>query len=48
LAQHAGPHGVVPFGQQQLVAGSEHDPSQQPVPQRLVFGGHPHVPVDAF
>ena len=32
LAQHAEPHGVVPFSQQQLFAGSVHVPLQQPVP----------------
>jgi len=47
-AQHAGPQGTLPDGQQQLVVGSEHVPLQQLEPQRVDPAGHPHVDVDAF
>ena len=40
LAQQVGPHGVLPEGQQQLVAGSEHVPAQQPLPQTAAPAWH--------
>jgi hypothetical protein len=48
--QHALPHGVVPDGQQHVVAGSEQVSffAQHPVPQTGAPAGHPHWPVLAF
>jgi hypothetical protein len=46
--QHTAPHGVVPAGQQNPMAGSEQVPVQQPEPQLVWPEGQPHVFVEGF
>jgi hypothetical protein len=46
--QHDVPHGVVPDGQQQPEAASEHVPLQHLSPQWACPLGHAHVPVERF